>query len=837
MRVPLNWLAELVELPQGATAESVMAELVKIGLEEEAVHGASLVGPITVGQVLSFEPETQSNGKTIRWCQVRVAPEGQTALDGGPDVRGVVCGASNFEVGDKVVVTLPGAVLPGGFQIAARKTYGHVSDGMIASQKELGMGEDHAGILVLSRLGLDPEVGVDAIELLALGQTAAEVNVTPDRGYCLSMRGIAREYSHATHQPFIDPVSKVGTHSVSGFDLKLQDEFPIRGRVGCSAFFALAVEGVDATAKTPPWMSSRLELAGMRSISIAVDISNYVMLELGQPNHTYDLDAISGGIEVRRAQSGEQLVTLDGKVRVLHPEDLVIADASGPIGLAGVMGGLSTEVQDSTTRVLIEAASFDPVSIARSARRHRLVSEASKRFERGVDTQLPAVVAARVAELLIDLAGGRLVTNSDGKLGGYVSLARSSSTISLPKGFAQQLVGVDYSPELCEQILVGGGCTVADRGDAWDVTPPTWRPDLEHKTDLVEEIARLRGYEHIPAVIPVAPPGAGLTSTQKLRRRLLSALSARGLIEVLNYPFVTENEVQALNPGAKAIRLENPIQEEAPFLRMSLLPGLLQAASRNRSRGQDAIFIFEEGSVFLPHRLEAFELPPALVRPSDSLVEKLNEAIPAQPRFIAALLTGEIWPQSPGQVARTADYSDAVAALELITQQSALDFELRPAGLPGWHPGRCAEVLIADQVIGVVGEIHPELAEQYHLGERVAAVELNLEALHEAEPVEVLAGELRIMPAATQDLSLLVPESVQVSELKAPIREIAGDWLETVSLLDVYRGPSLPADRKSVTFKLLFRAPDRTLTQQELSEVRQRIVDGLSTKFGAELRA
>lgn len=837
MRVPLNWLAELVELPTGATAESVMSELVKVGLEEEAVHGASLVGPIAVGQVLSFEPETQSNGKTIRWCQVRVAPAGQTALDGGADVRGVVCGASNFEVGDKVVVTLPGAVLPGGFQIAARKTYGHVSDGMIASQKELGMGDDHAGILVLSRLGLDPEIGTDAIELLALGQTAAEVNVTPDRGYCLSMRGIAREYAHATHQVFQDPALKTVTHTVAGFELRLNDNAPIRGRAGCNAFQALAVEGIDAAAKTPQWMVSRLELAGMRSISIAVDISNYVMLELGQPNHTYDLDAIKGGIEVRRAQAGEQLTTLDGKVRALHPEDLVIADSSGPIGLAGVMGGLATEVQDSTSRVLIEAASFDPVSIARSARRHRLVSEASKRFERGVDPQLPTIVVARVAELLIELAGGKLAMVSGAVLGGDVSLPSTKSSILLPKDFAQQLVGVAYPSELCEQILLEVGCEVKDQGEAWEVYPPSWRPDLTHKTDLVEEIARLWGYEHIPSVIPVAPPGAGLTSMQKLRRRLVSALSARGLVEVLNYPFVTEGEVQALNPGVSPIRLENPIQEESPFLRTSLLPGLLQAAARNRSRGQDAIFIFEEGSVFMPHKLEAHELPSAAGRPSDSVVSKLNQAIPAQPRFISAVLTGAVWPQSPGQSPRAADYSDAVAYLELVALQAGLEVQLRPAKHSGWHPGRCADVLVAGVVIGVVGEIHPEFASRYHLSERLAAFEVNLEALYEAQPIEVLAGELRVMPAATQDLSLLVPENLMAADLMAPIRESAGDLLESVSLLDVYRGPSLPEDRKSVTLNLLFRAPDRTLTQQELSEVRQRIVDGLSAKFGAELRA
>ncbi|MFM2433423.1 MAG: hypothetical protein RI974_163, partial [Actinomycetota bacterium] len=400
MRVPLSWLAEAATLRSNSTAETVMAELVKIGLEEEGVHSFGLTGPLVVGEVLEFVAEPQSNGKTIRWCQVRVAPAGAKAADGGEDVRGIVCGAGNFEVGDKVVVCLPGAVLPGDFKIAARSTYGHISDGMMASARELGISDDHAGIIRLHEMGLDPKVGTDAMELLHLADEAAEVNVTPDRGYCFSIRGVAREYSHATKTLFRDPIGHAQPEHVEGFSLQIADQAPIRDQVGCDRFYVRAIKDLDANVPTPAWMVTRLKLAGMRSISLIVDITNYVMLELGQPLHAYDLDKLKGGITVRRANAGETLKTLDGQVRKLDAEDLLITDESGAIGLAGVMGGESTEVSNTTKNVLIEAAHFDPITIARSARRHKLPSEASKRFERGVDPQLAPFAVARVIQLL-----------------------------------------------------------------------------------------------------------------------------------------------------------------------------------------------------------------------------------------------------------------------------------------------------------------------------------------------------------------------------------------------------------------------------------------------------
>ena len=815
----------MVPLAPGATAHDVMAELVKVGLEEEGAHGGDISGPVVVGEVLEFEPEQQNNGKTIRWCQVRVAESGEQ------QVRGVVCGASNFAVGDKVVVTLPGAVLPGGFEIAARKTYGHVSDGMIASARELGLGDDHDGILVLSTIGLDPAIGTDAISLLGLDDSAAEVNVTPDRGYCLSIRGVAREYSHAAGVEFSDPAASVEVASGSGFQLSVTDGAPIHGVPGCSKFALVGVKDIDPTATVPDWMAARLKLAGMRSISIAVDITNYVMLELGQPLHAYDAAKLDGGISVRRAKSGEEIVTLDDKSRTLSPEDLLICDDQGPIGIAGVMGGARTEVSDSTREVLIEAAIFDPISIARSARRHKLPSEASKRFERGVDSAIPNIAASRAAALLVELAGGKL-----SGVGADFSEQSQRPELSMDASYPSQLVGVDYSLDQVVSSLEQIGCTVSVSGSTLSVTAPSWRPDITHKTDLVEEVARLVGYDKIPTRLPVAPPGRGLTRRQQLRRRSLSALTGAGLIEVLNYPFVSK-EQNAWMGEVEAVELENPIQSEFGQLRTSLVPGLVLAAARNISRGMVDLALVEEGSVFLAAAgSPVLQLPVGNQRPSDQELAALKSSIPNQPRFISGLFTGNWVKQGPGQSAITAGYPQALGAVEILLQQAALGFELEQAKLPGLHPGRAARVLVQGQAVGLVGELHPDLASENHLPRQVGIFELNLDALYALSPEIVTAKSVDVMPAATQDLSMVVATSVAASELMTTIIAGAGELLEEIRLVDDYRGAGLAEGTKSLTFALLFRADDRTLTQQEASAARDKAVALAAEKHGAVLR-
>lgn len=849
MRVPLSWLREHAPVPAGATAEDVLATLVTVGLEEEDVHRPTdhLKGPVVVGQVLSKEPETHSNGKTVNWCTVRVVPEGQeqTLTGKGIDpsgVQGVICGAHNFEVGDKVVVTLPGAVLPGDFRISARKTYGHTSAGMIASVRELGIGEDHDGILVLSTLGLDPEIGSDALELLGLHDEAAEINVTPDRGYAFSIRGVAREYCHAVHEPFTDPAGTVAARvpapTGDGFPVAVDDDAPIHGNPGCTRFVARTVTGIDATAPTPPWMSARLRLAGIRSISLPVDVSNYVMLELGQPLHFYDLGKLTGGIGVRRAAPGETLTTLDGRQRALDPEDLLITDGSGPIGLAGVMGGAATEVSDGTADVLVEAARFDEVSIARTTRRHRLPSEASKRFERGVDPQIAPVAAQRAVELLVELAGGTPgpgVTDVDD--------TTAPAPIELPWDYPGRRTGVEYTADQVVSTLTELGAQVEATDDGWRVVPPSWRPDLVAKEDLVEEIARLVGYDTIPSRLPVAPPGRGLTAEQQARKRVADALAATGLTEVLAYPFVSQadNELWgAPEPGVPvpSVKLANPISEAQGMLRVSLLPGLLEVLRRNTSRGFRDLALYEVGRVFRPgEQLGSAGIPPLGAHPGRAVLDEIEAGIPAQPRHLAAVLAGRDAAQGPWTAPRAFDWQDALDAARLAAEVLGVELTVRQGTHQAFHPGRTAVLATADGTpLGYAGELHPQLVAAQDLPERTVAMELNLSSLVGAEVEVVQAPPISGYPAATQDVALVVDAAVPAAELRAALEEGAGELLEDVRVFDVYQGPGIEEGRKSVAFALRFRAPDRTLTADEASAARAAAVAVAAERHGAVLR-
>ncbi|WP_433123378.1 phenylalanine--tRNA ligase subunit beta [Arthrobacter koreensis] len=847
MRIPLSWLREYAQVPADATAEDVMAELVKVGLEEEDVHRPTdeLSGPIVVGQVLSKEPEPQKNGKTINWCSVRVVPEGaeQTLTGEGIDpsgVQGIVCGAHNFEVGDKVVVTLPGAVLPGDFRISPRKTYGHVSAGMIASVRELGIGEDHDGILVLSTLGLDPEVGTDAMELLGLYDQAAEINVTPDRGYVFSIRGAAREYAHATGTKFTDPIATVEVPEAdgAGYPVRLADEAPIYGKAGCDRFVARTVRGVDPTRPTPPWMSSRLRLAGMRSISLVVDISNYVMLELGQPLHFYDLDKLTGEIVVRRANPGETLKTLDDKVRTLDPEDLLITDGSGAIGIAGVMGGNATEVSDATQNVLIEAAHFEEVSIGRSRRRHKLPSEASKRFERGVDWYVADIAAQRAVDLLVELAGGTAdesITDA--------GIAPETRSIFLPADFPANLIGLDFTEEQITGTLTDLGADVEKADGGFRVVPPSWRTDLETREDLTEEIIRLVGYDKIPSTLPVAPPGRGLTRVQQQRRRLLQSLAASGMTEVLSYPFVTEADNNTFGTPVAgeerpAVKLANPLSAEFGYLRTSVLPGLFDVAKRNLSRGFRDLALYESALVFLPGEQNGTEsIPPLGVRPSEEVLDGLYNGIPDQPLHIGVLFTGHESPAGAGHTPRAWDWADAVDTARLMGDVLGVELVISRGEHQAFHPGRTARIsLRSGETVGYAGELHPKLLAARDMPARTVALELNADALFDAAPDVIVAKEISTFPATTQDVALIVAAEIPAESVLETLREGAGDLLEDIALFDVYTGKGIDEGQKSLAFALRFRAPDRTLTADEASESRAAAVALAAERFGAVQR-
>lgn len=831
MRVPISWLREFVDVPEDATAESIQAALVRVGLEEEDIHRVDVTGPIVVGTVLEFVDEPQTNGKTIRWCQLDV---------GEAEPRGIVCGASNFFVGDKVVVSLPGAVLPGPFPIAARKTYGHVSDGMIASSRELGLGDEHDGILRLADLGLDPENGTDAIALLGLDDYAVEVNVTPDRGYAFSIRGIAREFSNSTGAAFHDPAAVPALGEIvaaphSGFSVVINDDAPIRGRVGASTFVTRVVRGIDPTRSTPPWMASRLRLAGVRTVSLAVDITNYVMFELGQPIHGYDLDRLSGGITVRRASAGETLVTLDEQTRILNPQDLLITDASGAIGLAGVMGGATTEISDATTNVLIEAANFDPVSIARTARRHKLPSEASKRFERGVDPLVAEAAAARVAQLLVELAGGSI-----DELGSSLVNAAPAETITLRNGFVEGLMGVEYSPAEIRDSLVAIGATVEDAADgSFAVTPPSWRPDLTDEPTLTEEVARLVGYDRIPSVLPVAPAGRGLSREQRLRRAAAQMLAANGVTEIQAYPFVSVATHARFSGDAPAMRLANSLDAEVPLLRRTLIPGLIEATRRNLSRGLTDLALFEVGTVFLPERDKRYgsgQLPPGNIHPGATRLVELDGSIPPQPWHVGALFVGNRIEKQPETAALPVSIVDALDAARQLAAAIGAVFRFEQGSHPAFHPGRTAEIYLDGTVVGVAGELLPGLADDLDLPRVVAVLELDLSAIIEGTNPEIATHSISSFPAATQDVSLVVPLDVPAADVLAAIEEGAGELLEHAHLVDDYRGAGIEEGSKSLTFALRFRGADRTLTAAEASESRLAGVAVAAERFGAALR-
>ncbi|MFF3752622.1 phenylalanine--tRNA ligase subunit beta [Streptomyces sp. NPDC002018] len=840
MRVPLSWLREYVDLPATETGRDVQAKLVSAGLEVETVEqlGAGLKGPLVVGEVLTIE-ELEGFKKPIRFCTVDVG-----TANGTGESQEIVCGARNFSVGDKVVVVLPGAVLPGDFAIAARKTYGKTSHGMICSGDELGMGDDGSGGIIV--LPPEHEAGTDAVALLELVDEVLDIAVTPDRGYCLSMRGVARETAIAYGLALRDPaLLDVPAPNSFGHPVKISDPR------GCDRFTARTVTGLDPEARSPLWLSRRLQKAGMRPISLAVDITNYVMLELGQPLHAYDRTRLEGPIGVRRALPGEKITTLDGAERVLDPEDLVITDDRGPIGLAGVMGGAHTEIADltahpetgevqGTTEVVIEAAHFDALSIARTARRHKLASEASKRFERGVDPQATAAAAQRTVDLLVLLAGG-----SAGAGVTEIIAPSAPHSIAMPADHPDRVAGVAYGRETVVRRLQEIGCDVYGQ-DELVVTVPSWRPDLRETNDLAEEVIRLEGYENLPSTLPTPPSGRGLTERQRLHRRVGRVLAGAGYVEALNYPFIGDAVLDAFGLPAddarrRTVTLVNPLSDEEPALRTTLLPGLLAALRRNDGRGSHDLALFETDLVFRPTGEETVPVRlPVDRRPTDEELAGLDAALPAQPRRVAVVLAGAREQAGWWGGGRPADWADAVEAARAVAREAGAGLTVRADRHEPWHPGRCAALLATvdgeETLVGHAGELHPRVVKALGVPERTCAMEMDLDLLERAGTGALQAPRISTFPVATQDVALVVARDVPASEVERALREGAGDLLESLRLFDVYTGEQLGDGQKSLAYALRFRAPDRTLTVEEATTAREAAVALAAERTGAVLR-
>jgi phenylalanyl-tRNA synthetase beta chain len=836
MRVPVRWLREYVDLPSDLAPRALQARLIAAGLEVETVTEYDVEGPFVVGRVLAFDDEAQKNGKTIRWCRVDVG-----AGHNGPDgARGIVCGALNFDVGDLVVVALPGSVLPGGIEIGARRTYGHVSDGMICSLRELGLGDDNTGILVLTERDADTAVpGDDARPVLGLPDAVLEISVKPDRSYCLSMRGIAREASIAYAVDWRDPAHTVlpepgdDPHPVEIADLTGADRIVLRRLVG-----------FDPQAQSPLWLRSRLHLAGMRPVSLAVDITNYVMHELGQPLHAFDGTLLRGPIVVRRANPGERLETLDHVVRELDEEDLLITDDRGPIALAGTMGGLETEIGESSTEIVLEAAHFLPVPIARQSRRHKLASEASRRFERGVDPTLGPVASARAAALLAEHGGATLVGTAE------VDMSGPGSPIKMHADYPSRVAGMDYDPADVVRRLEQVGCSVVTEPGLLTVQPPPWRPDLCDPADLAEEVLRLEGYDRIPSRLPHVLPGRGFSLEQRHFLTATRALAEQGFVEVKAYPFVSGAVADDLglpsdDPRRRMLRLANPLSEAEPFLASSLLPGLLTVARRNIGRGFTDLALFQVSRVMHPTGQE----PPAPRpdvdrRPDDDTLATLYASVPPQPRHIATVLVGAVEQGGWWGRGRDARWADAIEAARTVARSIDVPVTVRPAQVAPWHPGRCAEVVIPgevrregeDLVVGWAGELHPRVCATLELPARTCAMEISMTALMEyAEPLEQ-GPPVSAFPVATRDIALVVPADVPAAEVESALSAGAGDLLESVRLFDVYAGEELGAGRRSLAYRIWLRADDRTLTTDEANAARDHAIAEAARRVGAVAR-
>ena len=830
MRVPYSWLRDVVAA--GAPGWDVPADdleqaLVRIGHEvEEVITLGPVDGPLTVGRVTDIDELTEFK-KPIRACTVDV---------GEREPREIVCGATNFAIGDLVVVALPGTTLPGGFSITARKTYGHSSDGMICSAAELGLAADHSGILVLPPGTAEP--GASGVEVLGLDDVIFDLAITPDRGYCMSVRGLAREIACAYDLDFVDPASSEVVPALP----READAWPltVQPETGVRRFALRPVSGIDPAAVSPWWLQRRLLLCGIRAISPAVDATNYVMLELGHPMHAHDLKRITGGFAVRFARPGETVVTLDDVERRLEPADVLIVDDVATAAIGGVMGSGSTEMRDDSTDVLLEAAVWDPAAVSRTARRLRLPSEAARRYEREVDPAISVAALDRCAKLLAEIAGGQVSPKLTDWRGNPPRDDWSLPSIEIATDLPDRTAGVRYRPGTTARRLTQIGAAVTDAGDGLTVTPPSWRPDLLQPADLVEEVLRLEGLELIPSVLPSAPAGRGLSAGQRRRRAIGKSLALSGYVEVLPTPFLPPGVFDAWGLPADDVRRNttqvlNPLEADRPDLATTLLPGLLEALARNVSRGIVDVALFAIAQVVQPTaHTKSVELIPVDRRPTGEEIALLDTSLPRQPQHVAAVLTGLREPRGPWGEGRRVEAADAFEAVRTIARASGIELVLRAAQYLPWHPGRCAEVLVGETVVGHAGQLHPAVIERSGLPQGTCAVELDLDAI----PIpEVLpAPRVSPFPAVFQDVSLVVDVDVAAQTVQDAVRDGAGELLEDVRLFDVYTGPQLGEGRKSLTFALRFRAADRTLTEDEASAARDAAVHCAAERVGAVLR-
>ncbi len=796
MKLPLRWIQEYVDLPTD-DPKTLADVLSMIG---NKVEGYELLEPdwskVVVGEVLEINAHPDAD--KVRVCSV----------DTGSGPSQIICGAWNFDAGARVPVALPGAVLPGGFEIGQRSIRGVDSNGMICSESELGLGDDHAGILVLDGT---PDLGIDFTDLVELPDVVFEFEITPNRPDSMSVIGIVRDLAAYYEIPFRTPdLTLDAVPGATSISVVIGDQD------GCRRFTGREIQGVKV-GRSPLWMRHRLAKAGVRSISNVVDITNYVMLEMGHPLHAFDAATIEGDqLNVRRATTGEKMETLDHETRQLDPADLIIYDAAGPTSMSGTMGGARSEVSGETTRIFMEAASWDPPTIMYMSKRHGLRSEASTRFERGVDPHLADDANRRASALVAQLGGGEVLEGAIDELGNVPDPA----TIELEISEVERLLGPGFAAEYVGAILERLGMDVSGSGPL-TVTVPTFRPDVTRPADLVEEVARIHGFDKFGATVPHGSSG-GLTIEQRRMRKLMDVMAGAGLHQAVTLPFVGEEDLGHIGPMAMSesfLRVKNPLSEEESLLRPQLLPGLLNVARYNASHGVKRLAVFEVGRVF---STEPYEYDPRL---------------PNQPERLGWLIFGGTGISGIKANPQESDGALSIALARHLLRSLGIadrEFVISPGSSPGYHPGRSAQIALNGTVIGHVGELAPSVASAFDIPGRVAVAELDTAPLLAPTPVRTATAP-SVFPHVEFDLSFLVPGDVAVGPMKDAIDRAAGDLLESSVVFDEFKGGDMADGTRAVAIRYRLRSSEQTLTSESVAPIRDQMI-AAGEAAGARLR-
>jgi phenylalanyl-tRNA synthetase beta chain len=799
MRVPLFWLHEYAN--PDLSAQQLAERLAMTGTEVERVerHGVAGLGHFVVGRVLKAERHPDADRLTV--CQVDIG-------SGTPSQ--IVCGAPNVAAGQTVAVAKPGAVMPDGTVLREAQLRGQESNGMILAEDELAIGTEHAGILVLEGDSLNP--GAPLADVLPIATDVLVLEITPNRPDCLGMYGVAREVHAATGAPIAPPPWTEDP----GSDGELEGvRIEVEASKRCPRFTARIFEEVTI-GPSPPWLKARLMAAGQRPISNVVDITNYAMLLTGQPMHAFDLDRVAGHqLTVRQATEGEQIETLDGQTRTLDPDMVLIADADGPTSIAGVMGGARSEVDPGTTRVLMEAATWDGANVHRTSLKLGLRSEASARFEKQLQPEQAVEGQAIAAQLMVDLCGARLVPGTI-DIGGPGPAPR---TIRLRDARLSGLLGAPVQRGRARQILEALEFETVDAPDGLDVTVPAFRrADVTREADLIEEVARLDGLEKLPATLPARRGASGrLTSRQRTRRSVTDALVAQGLHEVVGWSFVSPDQAARLRiEDRAAVELANPMSSEQAQLRTTLLGSLLEVARLNRSRGAGTLRLFETGAVYLP-RGEGVQ--------------------PEEPYRVAALLSGAVRPPSWREPdPRAADFFAAKGVLAGVLDTLRVPWTVQSAREPFLHPGQAAHIAVDGRTVGWLGVLHPALGAEWDLEGTVAGFEFDLDAV--PEPPVARFEDVTSFPEVREDLAVVVSDEVTAAEVLAVARRAGAPLLHRAEVFDVYRNPERLGEGKvSLALRLAYRAPDRTLTDADVAARREAIAQALADELQGRIRA